>query len=200
MANKQPLRQGEKILFGIVGVFFVLAVVGYGVLEVVRMNSDQPMFAVRTHYDFTPEGQKGSVIFRKSQCTDCHRAMRNGTNMGLSLDGVGSKRTLEWLEKFLAHPEETYPTATVDHGFAPKEASYVADMSKEDRHAMAVFLSELTADQGSASSPLPPKGDSSFIDSMVKMWAPKEWHKKYEDVRDEEGGAALSGNAESKSQ
>jgi hypothetical protein len=49
--------------------------------------------------------------------------------------------------------------------------------------ALAKFISELKADQGSSSAPVPPEGRSEFIDDMVKVWAPKEWNEKYEDVR-----------------
>ena len=71
---------------------------------------------------------------------------------------------------------------TVDHGPA-KEAAYVAELPQEKRHAIAVFLSELRADNGAATAAAPPEGRSEFIDSMVKMWAPAEWNDKYQDVR-----------------
>lgn len=183
---KTSLKQGEKILFGIVGVFLVLAVLSFAVLEAVRITSDEPMFESKTSFDLSAEGHRGSQIFRESQCTACHRAMRNGTNMGLSLDGVGSKRTVEWLEKFLADPEGTYNTSTLDHGMRPKEAAYVSELPASDRRALAVFLSELKAEQGSPSSPVPPEGRSEFIDNMVEIWAPANWKEKYQDVREAE--------------
>lgn len=181
---KNSLKQGEKILFGIVGVFLVLAVLSFAVLEAVRITSDKPMFESKTSFDLSSDGHRGSQIFRESQCTACHRAMRNGTNMGLSLDGVGSKRTVEWLERFLADPERTYETSTLDHGMRPKEAAYVSELPVSDRRALAVFLSELRAEQGSPSSPVPPEGRSEFIDNMVRIWAPPDWKEKYQDVRE----------------
>jgi len=186
MGLKQSLKPGEKVLFSIFGVFVVVAVLGYIALEAVRMHSEKPMFVIRTHYDLTPEGERGSVIFRKSRCTDCHRAMNNGTNMGLDLDGLGSSKSKEWILSFLREPEKTYGTKTVDHGMAPKEAAYVAAMPVEDLDAIATFISELKADRGSPSAPEPPKGKSTFIDDMVRMWAPKDWKHKYKDVRDED--------------
>ena len=184
--EKQPLKGGEKILFGIVAVFIVLATIGYIAMETYRLSRTEPMFEVKTHYDFTEEGQRGSVLFRKSRCTACHRALRNGTNMGLSLDGVGSYRTLDWLVAFLADPEKTYDAKTFDHGRAPKEAAYVAKLPEEDRHAIAVFISQLKSDQGSSSAPMPPEGRSEFIDSMVGAWAPKSWKEKYTDIREKD--------------
>jgi hypothetical protein len=181
--EKQVLKSGEKILFGIVVVFIGLAVIAYAALETYRMSRTEPMFVNKTHYNFSEEGQLGSVIFRKSGCTACHRALRNGTNMGLSLDGVGSLRSLDWLVGFLADPEKTYGAKTFDHGPSPKEAAYVAEMPEKDRHAMAVFISELKSDQGSSSAPVPPEGRSDFIDKMVGAWAPTEWKERYTDVR-----------------
>ena len=181
--QKQSLKSGEKILFGIVAVFIGLAVIGYAALETYRMSRTEPLFVNRTHYDFTEEGQLGSRLFRESKCTDCHRALRNGTNMGLSLDGVGSLRSLDWLVAFLADPEATYGAKTFDHGPRPKEAAYVAELPEKDRHAIAVFISQLKSDQGSSSAPMPPEGRSDFIDKMVGAWAPADWKERFTDVR-----------------
>lgn len=180
---KQSLKTGEKLMFGIFGVFVLLAVVSFVILEVVRARSSTSIFQATMHFDFTPDGLRGSELFREARCTSCHRAMRNGTNMGLSLDGLGSRRNLEWISKFLTDPEATYDARTLDHGPAPKEAAYVAELPRADLHAIAVFLSELRADQGASAAARPPEGRSEFIDNMVKAWAPKEWSEKYTDIR-----------------
>ena len=182
--KKQPLKTGEKVLVSIVAVFVVLAAISYVILETFRLHSDKPLFETKTSFDFDAEGAKGSQLFRESRCTSCHRALRNGTNMGLSLDGVGSARTYEWIYSFLKDPETTYEAKTLDHGKAPKEAAYVAKLPDEDLQAVARFISQLKAEQGSSSAPVPPEGRSEFIDSMVKAWAPKEWKEKYTDVRE----------------
>lgn len=182
----QPLKSGEKILFLIVTVFVVLAIIAYVALETYRLQAPEPVFPNKTHFDFSEQGKLGSRLFREARCTSCHRALRNGTNMGLSLDGVGSYRTLAWLEAFLADPEKTYGSETLDHGPAPKEAAYVARLPDDERYAIAVFISELKADQGSVSSALPPEGRSEFIDDMVKIWAPDSWKEKYQDIREKD--------------
>jgi len=184
MAKKQSLKTGEKVLFSIVAVFIVLALIAYIAMETVRLSSDKPMFVSKTSYNFSPEGAKGSALFRTSRCTSCHRALRNGTNMGLSLDGVGSVRSYDWLYQFLKDPEATYVAKTLDHGEFPKEAAYVMAMPDKDLQIIARFISELKAEQGSSSAPMPPEGRSEFIDSMVKAWAPPEWDEKYTDIRD----------------
>jgi hypothetical protein len=187
---KGGLKRGEKILFGVVALLGVMAVVSFVIMEVIRAHMDHPMYANVTHFDFSPEGLKGSSLFRYKGCTDCHKAVRNGTNMGLDLDGEGSKRDLAFLSEFLANPEPTYASVTdgartVDHG-PDKAAAYVAKLPESDRHALAVFLSELRANRGSADAPLPPKGKSPFIDAMVKEWAPNWWKSDHQDVRNKD--------------
>lgn len=180
------MKSGEKILFLTVSIFILLAVIAYIALETYRLTSEKPIFETKTSFIFSKEGKVGSRLFREARCTSCHRALRNGTNMGLSLDGVGSYRTLDWLVRFLADPEAVYGSPTLDHGATPKEAAYVALIPEADRHAIAVFISELKAEQGSVSAPVPPEGRSEFIDDMVKMWAPKDWGGKYRDIREQD--------------
>jgi len=180
-------------MFTFFGVFFVLAVIGYVILETVRINSDKPMYVQTTHFDFSEDGKKGSGIYNKANCNACHRALRSGTSMGLSLDGLGSKRSLAWIEQFLATPEEMYGAPTIDHGMPPKEAAYTSRLSAEKRRLIAVFLSELRADPGSSVAKVPPPEHSKFIDSMVKTWAPKDWQEKYTDIRDKDNTDSLDG-------
>jgi len=182
-------KLGEKILFGTAILIVAFAGASFVLLEVIRARSDRPMYPVTTHFDFTAEGMQGSEVFRKSGCTTCHRAVRNGTNNGVNLDGIGSRRTLQYLEDFLAKPEATYETKTLDHGPSPKEAAYVAKLPAADLHAMAVFLSELKATQGSADARLPMPERSGFIDEMVKVWAPDSWKTEHRDLRVEAGSA-----------
>lgn len=179
------LKLGEKILLGVVALICVFAVVSFVMLEVLRAHSDKPLYPVTTHFDFSAEGLRGGVIFRKMECKSCHKAVQNGTNMGLDLDGIGSKRSFNYLFNFLKNPEATYASKTIDHGSAPKEAAYVAELPEADLHALATFLSELRASRGSADAPLPP-GKSGFIDEMVKVWAPGSWKSEFHDIRQDE--------------
>ncbi|EAU54319.1 c-type cytochrome [Mariprofundus ferrooxydans] len=183
--NSQPLKPGEKILFTVAGAFVVFAVIAFIIMQFVIARSDKPVFETRVHDNLSPEGQTGSALFRTRGCTTCHRALLNGTNMGrtANLDGIGSSRSAEWIYTFLTEPEKTYGDVTMDHRAGQRSAAYVALLPKKELHAIAVFLSELKSDQGSSSSAIPPKGDSPFIDSMAKTWAPKEWQEKYPDVR-----------------
>jgi len=199
----KALKTGEKILFGVVAALILITIQNYAVLEWIRRSSDKPMYPVRTHYDFAGEGFHGSELFRKNNCTLCHKAVGNGTNMGLNLDGIGSRHDLAYILAFLHDPEKTYGSRTVDHGPAPKEASYVSQIPEADLHAIAVFLSQLKADRGAPAAQEPPAGQSSFIDAMLDMWAPDTWRMFFSDVRsgkgpkngagEEQGGAAKQG-------
>jgi len=190
--GKHVLKTGEKILFSTFAAFFVLAAIGYVVLETVRLNMDEPLFKQTTFFNFSKEGKLGSVIYREANCNSCHRALRSGTSMGLSLDGLGSKRTVQWLEGFLDSPasaELLYGASLIDHGIdepsgVNQEATRdLIKMSKEHKHLIAVFISELKAIAGSSVAKVPPKGNSPFIDQMIGSWAPESWKDKYEDVR-----------------
>jgi len=178
------LRLGEKVLFGIAAAFVVFAVISFIAMEVYRAHSGKKMYAATSHFDFSPEGLTGSERFRDLGCTNCHRAVRNGTNNGVNLDGIGSRRTVDYLIAFLHQPEATYGTQTMEHG-SNKEAAYVASLPDKDIHELGVFLSELKATQGSPDARLPSEGRSGFIDEMVKIWAPSTWKSQYHDVREE---------------
>lgn len=195
MSGRQSLKQGEKILFGIAIVFIAFAVIAYLALEAYRLSVGGSVFESTTHFTLSEEGHRGSEIFREMRCTSCHRAMRNGTNMGLSLDGIGSRRSPQWIHDFLRDPEATYGAPTFDHGYPPKEAAYVASLPAEDLRLIAVFLSELRSDQGSSSAPMPPEGDSAFIDNMLRLFAPGSWEERFGDVRRREDAGADEGRA-----
>lgn len=189
----KALKTGEKVLFGVVALLIVVTIQNYAYLEWLRRSSNQPLYPVRTHYDFAGEGFHGSELFRKNNCTLCHKAVGNGTNMGLNLDGIGSRHDLAYILAFLHDPENTYGSKTVDHGLPPKEASYVSRIPDADLHAIAVFLSQLKADRGAPAAQEPPSGKSSFIDAMLDMWAPDSWRMLFSDVR--KGGAAKASGA-----
>jgi hypothetical protein len=178
------MKKGEKILFGVIAFLVLITVINFTVLESVRHNSAKPLFPVLTHFDFSPVGMRGYGIYERENCYECHRAVGSGTSMGVSLDGLGSKHDVNYFYNFLKHPEQTYGAKTMDHGLPPKDAAYVSNLPDSDLHDMAVFLSELKADQGSSSSFEPPEGKSSFISAMLDMWAPDGWRRKYRDIRD----------------
>ena len=59
---------------------------------------------VRFTYQQTPGTLQGEIIYRREGCLSCHEIFGNGASYGPSLDGVGSKRTKEWLIRYLKSP------------------------------------------------------------------------------------------------
>jgi len=198
---KQKLKLGEKVMLYTFGIFFLLAAVGYVALETYRLNLDKPMYTQNTHFNFSADGKLGSVIYREANCNSCHRALRTGTSMGLSLDGIGNKRTIAWIETFLTSPKEVYKAKMIDHDVRQEAARDLEKMSGEHKRLVSVFLSELRADAGSSVAKVPPPGRSKFIDSMIGAWAPPEWKTKYKDIRvrlaEEEAARLATAGAES---
>lgn len=189
--KKQRMKTGEKILFWIFGLFLLATAIGFMMLEYIRHTSEAPMYPITNHYDFSKEGLRGSTIFREKGCTNCHRALRDGTNMGVVLDGLGSKYDFDYFYNFLKNPEQTYRAKTVDHGPPPKAAAYVSTLPDSDLSAIAQFLSELRSDPGAADSPVPPGEKSTFVESILQSLAPSGWKKNFKDIRDgttEKGG------------
>lgn len=178
------MKKGEKILFGFIAFLVVVTVINFTVLESIRHKSNKQFYPILTHFVFTEEGKRGYLKYQDNECDTCHRAVGSGTNMGVSLDGLGSKHDLNYFINFLKDPEKTMGHKTLDHGNPPKEAAFVSQLPETDRHEIAVFLSELKSDQGSSSSFEPPPGESSFIDAMVDMWTPGGWRTQYVDIRD----------------
>ena len=204
MSEQSSVKMGEKVLFLVTAIFIALAVIAFGIMEYIRHHTDHKMFPVYAHYQFSAEGKRGMEdFFRKGNCTDCHRALNDGTNMGpgANLDGEGSRHDFTWIYNFLREPEKYYDGPTLDHG-AGKAAAYVAGMPDKELHAMATWLSELQVGRGSVLSPDAPKGRNPFIDSMVKHFAPKSWQDgDYRDMRHpnrpdklEAGAASHSGS------
>jgi len=176
------MKRGEKILFGFFGLLVVITVINFTVLESIRRHSDKPMFPVLTHFVFSEIGKVGYEVYQQQGCYTCHRAVGSGTSMGISMDGLGSKYEVSYFYNFLKDPENTYRARTLDHG-PGKDAAYVAKIPDADLRSMSVFLSELKSDQGSSSSFEPPKGESSFINTMVDMWTPDGWRSEFTDIR-----------------
>lgn len=178
------MKLGEKLLFGIIGLLVLITVISFFSLESIRHHSDKPLYPILTHYEFSEEGKKGYGIYEQNGCYECHHAVGSGTSMGLSLDGIGSKHDATYFYNFLKNPENTYGAKTLDHGAPPKDAAYVSELPDDELRAMAVFVSELKADQGSSSSFEPPEEQSSFVDTMVKMWTPAGWKTSFTDIRE----------------
>ena len=55
-------------------------------------------------YEETLETAEGEAIYRREGCLSCHEIFGNGASYGPSLDGIGSKRSKEWIIRYLKSP------------------------------------------------------------------------------------------------
>ena len=52
----------------------------------------------------TEDTAEGEAIYRREGCLSCHEIFGNGASYGPSLDGIGSKRSKEWIIRYLKSP------------------------------------------------------------------------------------------------
>jgi len=91
------LRTGEWIvLIGAVLIFALAIVVGKLVL-------DQPPRVYYVYHD-SDETQQGERIYHREGCNACHKVFGNGYAYGPGLDGIGSRRTEDWLQRYMMAP------------------------------------------------------------------------------------------------
>ena len=54
----------------------------------------------------TPEAESGRKLYDSASCAGCHSIARQGGDAGPALDGVGARRTREWLVGHITNPQE----------------------------------------------------------------------------------------------
>jgi len=63
---------------------------------------------VQYRYFESPRTQAGEALYRTRGCGSCHRILGNGAAIGPALDGVGSRRSGEWLLDFLSRAHKGF--------------------------------------------------------------------------------------------
>ncbi len=95
--SKSSIRVGEWIvIIGSVLVVTLAVVMGTIIYQ-------KPPPVVRTYIE-SAASIEGELIFRRENCFSCHEVFSNGASYGPSLDGVGSKRTGDWLQAYMRNP------------------------------------------------------------------------------------------------
>jgi len=147
--GKTRLKRGEKVMFGI-AVFVGIVAVAKGVMQMRAAEPSRP----RDFYEWTEAGLQGHVLYRQMGCNSCHRALGVG-EIGVApvLDGEGTRRTLDWLERYFADPGALVPGTAHDGRLAPD----FRRLSAEERRLLAAFLFGLKASPGSPNYPVPPE-------------------------------------------
>ena len=147
-ANAVKLKLGEKVMLALV-VLIVIAAFGKTFMQA---RSGQPAL-VRDYYEWTDAGLKGQASYGKFGCNNCHRTMGVG-EMGVApvLDGEGTRRTRDWLQRYFENPLSLVPGSAHDGRFGPDFRA----LGEQERHQLMEFLFGLKAGPGSPNFPTPP--------------------------------------------
>lgn len=127
------MKLGEKIIFGVSALLLVIGLIfSYSVMK----NPIPVSFVV----DDTPESQRGSVVFRREGCKNCHMILGNGNAKGPDLDGMGHRRDRVWLEVYLSseNPQAILPSKPDTNPYY-KMPSW-SKLTKQDRDDLISFL------------------------------------------------------------
>ena len=135
-------------MFALAGLVAVAAV-GKGVMQI---RSDAPPQA-RDHYEWTEAGLNGKALYGKLGCNNCHRAMGVGeVGHAPVLDGEGTRRTREWLQRYFNNPLSVVPGSAHDGHLGPDFRA----MAEPQRVLLIEFLFGLKAGPDSPNYPRPP--------------------------------------------
>jgi len=77
--------------------------------------SHEPVSAQESNYKaaaWTEEAAHGKALVQKFSCATCHQIGEEGGRIGPSLDGVGGRRSREFIEARIANPPHT-PSSTL---------------------------------------------------------------------------------------
>ena len=77
----------------------------------------------RSLFDDTPDFTvQGAMVFEKYMCVNCHKVNGNGTSVGPPLNGVGRRRTRDWVRDHFADPKKLSPGSIMPaYKFTPAE-------------------------------------------------------------------------------
>jgi cbb3-type cytochrome oxidase cytochrome c subunit len=94
----------------------------------------------RYGYVSSAAAEQGEVIYRREACRDCHKVFDNGSSSGPALDGVGSRRSPDWLHAYLIDPQPG-----VGEGRYRVSMPSYRGLKAEERVALVAYLSALTS-------------------------------------------------------
>ena len=139
------MKRGEKIVFALSGLVF-LAALGRGYQVITDEEPPPP----KHYYEWDETGLQGHMVYREKGCNSCHRAMGTGeVGHAPVLDGVGTRRTLEWLQQYLTDPGSLVP-GTAHYG---NHGPDFRALDAREREKLAAFLYGLRANPNSPNYP-----------------------------------------------
>ena len=93
-------------------------------------------------YVETAASRAGEAVFRREGCGTCHQVFGNGATYGPKLDGLGSRRSAEWLRSYLIDPQP----GVGDRPYRVRMPAY-AGLAPQERDALVAYLQALRAPQ-----------------------------------------------------
>jgi hypothetical protein len=145
------LKQGERVLFFMVGVLLVFGFVFW----LLAITDTIDVLRVRDVYEGSPEADKGLDLVRDHGCRNCHNVLNIGEwGLGPSLDGVGTRRTYQWLRAYLEDPARQMNGKTLHNGTYGPDFS---EFSEREKDLIATFLFAQKSMPGSANYGAPPQ-------------------------------------------
>jgi len=92
------VKKGENVVWGGAAMIAAAALyTGYVVYHA-------PAKLTPTYQVESPQAARGEMVYRKNNCSACHRIWDLGGSKGGNLDGVGSRRDPAWLIHYLSAP------------------------------------------------------------------------------------------------
>lgn len=145
------LKLGERVLFFMVGVLLVFGFV-FWLLAITGVTN---VMRVRDYYEGSPEADKGFDLVRRHGCRNCHTVLKIGEwGLAPELDGIGTRRTYQWIRAYLEDPARQMGGKTLHNG------SYGPDFSRltsTEKDLIATFLFAQKSMPGSATYSAPPR-------------------------------------------
>ena len=129
------MKKGEQAIWGVTAMITAAALyTGYFVYT--APPKEMPTFQVES-----VEASRGEMVYRKNSCSACHKIWTLGGSRGGLLDGVGSRRDAEWLDRYLSaeDPQSILPS-TQKKIYQMPSFAYLSD---EDRADLVAFLFSL---------------------------------------------------------
>lgn len=140
------MKRGEKFMFIFAGIV-VLAAIAKGYQQFTAEERPPP----KHFYEWDETGLQGHLLYRKKGCNSCHRALGTG-EVGVApvLDGVGTRRTPEWLRQYLSDPGQLVE-GTAHYGNLGPDFRL---LNESEIIRLAAFLSGLQANPNSPNYPI----------------------------------------------
>jgi cbb3-type cytochrome oxidase cytochrome c subunit len=91
----------------------------------------------------------GEAVFRREGCGSCHQVFGNGATYGPPLDGVGSRRTRDWLHAYMRDPRPGISART----YRARMPSYAGLEGKEMDALLAYLLALRSPGAAAAGKP-----------------------------------------------